>query len=320
MQKSTSEFIQTLTKADTKTLTGKALKVAEEAGELASVVLPYENAAGTIHRFIAKRDILEEVADVYLTSISIAYDLGYTDADIEEMVERKMEKWADLQHRESKITFPIPYEIHITVKNESPERIWVNDFGDICEELGVKPITIQLQLEGAKYSTDVMTSSKHYGDNKSAYEEMKRISDGLKHCCFEVIREKIETVPWHPAAPSNERGNHRMPRGCYFESHIAVVVGQDKSVYSVALPHIAKEYSSHISKNPFKILDDGNYIQMITYRTYNDVYEDFKEHCANLRNELKYSGYSIENMVTEYSIFDTENHHDEAWIKADVGN
>ncbi len=72
------EYIQRLSLADKKTLSQKALKVAEESGELAKVVLPFDNAAGTIHRFIEKGRILEESVDVILTAISIAYELGYT--------------------------------------------------------------------------------------------------------------------------------------------------------------------------------------------------------------------------------------------------
>lgn len=48
---------------------------------------------------------------------------------------------------------------------------------------------------------DVMTSSKHFGDNRSAYEEANRIANKLTSFGYKVVRKKIETVPWHPAAP-----------------------------------------------------------------------------------------------------------------------
>ena len=54
------DYIKKLSLDDKKTLSQKALKVAEESGELAKVVLPFDNAAGTIHRFIEKGRILEE--------------------------------------------------------------------------------------------------------------------------------------------------------------------------------------------------------------------------------------------------------------------
>ena len=106
-----SDFIKELTEQDTKSLSQKALKVCEETGELAKVILPFDNADGTLHRFVDKQRILEEIADIYLTSISIAYDLGFTDDEIEEMVTTKTKKWADIQMREAKVKDNIPFEL-----------------------------------------------------------------------------------------------------------------------------------------------------------------------------------------------------------------
>lgn len=308
MKKETLKYIRTLTRKDTKNLSQKALKVAEEAGELARAVLPYDDAAGTRHRFIAKEHILEEVADLFLTSISVAYQLGFSDEDIEEMIERKTLKWAELQTRESNVTWPIPYEIHISVKDANQE-----EFRQVCRALNVKPIVLALQV-GEEVLDDVMTSSKHYGNNSSAYLEMKRISEGLARSGFNVVREKIETVPWHPGAPSNSQADPIMPRDCYFESHIGVHLC-DLGQYAKPIRDIALRYGAHLSRNAFKKFDDGSYVQMITYRTYEGVVEDFKEKVAALRKELTEAGYGIENMVTEFSIYDTKVTHDTAWIE-----
>ena len=59
---------------------------------------------------------------------------------------------------------------------------------------------------------DVMTSSVFMGNNTGAYQEMKRISNGLWAAGFEILREKIETVPWHPAAPSSTNRSIIMPK------------------------------------------------------------------------------------------------------------
>ena len=65
-----NDFIKTLSIKDKKTLSQKGLKLVEEVGELARVILPYDSAHGTNHRFIDREAILEEVVDVYLTNIS----------------------------------------------------------------------------------------------------------------------------------------------------------------------------------------------------------------------------------------------------------
>ena len=255
MKQSTLDHIKRLTKNDTKTLSQKGLKTSEEVGELASAILPYEDAHGTTHRFIAKENILEEVADVFLTSRSIAYDLGFTDEDIDQMIERKMLKWEELQQRHENANFPVPFEIHVTVKNAEREP-----FVEACRSLEVKPIILDLQMKDHVLK-DTMTSSKCYGHNSDAYREMKRISRGLTELGFWVVREKIETVPWHPGAPSSKHENPVMPQDCYFETHIAVVVSKDTlaKVSEIALAH-----NAHLSRNAFKTFDDGNRIQMVT--------------------------------------------------------
>lgn len=56
-----NNYIKSLSIKDKKTLSQKGLKLAEEVGELAKAILPYDSAHGTNHRFIDKEKILEEV-------------------------------------------------------------------------------------------------------------------------------------------------------------------------------------------------------------------------------------------------------------------
>jgi hypothetical protein len=71
-----------------------------------------------------------------------------------------------------------------------------------------------------------MTSSKHFGDNRSAYDESLRIVNELKDYGYKVVRSKIESVPWHPAAPRYITGE--VIPNCYFESHIGIVIEPNK--------------------------------------------------------------------------------------------
>ena len=111
----TNEFIKQLSLSDKKSLSQKALKTCEEVGELAKAILPFDSAHGTNHRFVDREKILEEIADVHLTNLSIAYSLGFSDEEITDMIHQKSLKWSELQAKEEKAQFPLPFEIHITV-------------------------------------------------------------------------------------------------------------------------------------------------------------------------------------------------------------
>ncbi len=305
MNKELLDYVKKLSIRDKKTLSQKALKTSEEVGELAKSVLSFDNAYATTHRFVQKNKILEEVCDTILSSISIAYSLGFDDESIEEMLSLKSEKWTELQLKEDNISYPIPYEIHVTVKRPSDIEKYKLD----CLNIGVKPIVIDLE----NGNTDVMTSSKFYGDNRTSYEKVKEISKQLSFLDYTVLREKIETIPFHPSAPSIKFKNDKMPKDCYFESHIGVKINTVKE--KEILSKISEKFNGHLSKNFFKKMEDGTYIQMLTIRNYNTYYEIFKQDIENCINDLKKFNFQTEKEIIEFSIFDTKVSHDFLWLK-----
>lgn len=306
MNKELLDFIKSLTENDKKNLVGKALKTSEEVGELAKAVLPYENASGTLHRFVQRRQILENAIDVMLCAYSIAYDLKYDDDEIESMMNEKAAKWANIQAKEGRIKFPLPYEIHITVKDAR------NSFKEDCASLKVKPIIIELEKDGVIVMNDVMTSSVHFGDNNSAIEAANQLATQLSLRGYNVARIKIETVPWHPAAPSVNDDHFHMPLGNYFESHLRIVTTKDRRD---KLEEIADIYEAHLSRNFFKKLNENEFIIMMTLRSKNVSSEIFSKDVDNLKDKLISSGFVVDKTEIEFAVYDTNVNHDIEWIK-----
>lgn len=308
MEKSTLEHLKLLTKLDTKTLSERVMKLFEEGGELAKVVAPYENVSSTRHRFVEKNKVLEEVIDTLLVSYSIAYHMDFTDEEVEDMFKQKLLKWNNILTKEEKTRGkPVPYEIHITVQSDTAS---IDRFKEACAEIEVKPIVLSLQTTQASHiMQDVMTSSVFLGDNTSVYNRATQIADSLTEKGFTVVRKKIETVPWHPAAPSN-RGDV-MPKNCYFESHVAVRTSAEKKERLRAL---AEKYNAHMSKNVFKVVDENNFVQMMTLRWYDGIYSDFDSLVDGFIDELKTSGFDLDKKIVEFSVYDTKVSHDAEWL------
>ena len=330
-----NDYIKNLSIKDKKTLSQKALKTCEEVGELAKAILPFDSAPGTNHRFIDRDKILEEIADVYLTNISIAYSLNFTDEEITEMIQKKAVKWQEIQAKEDNSSFPLPFEIHVTVDMSriadgdgdpvNGKKLFVEDFKRQCKSLGVKPIVLELQLENGTLD-DVMTSSKHFGDNRSAYEESERIARELSKMGYRVVRKKIETVPWHSAAPLVD-GVIPIPNDCYFESHIGVVIKPEQKEnlndFVDFLNDMFEQSDSggiaKMSQNFFKKSNDGSkFINMITYRNNLCGYDTFKEEVEMIKYSLVSNGFEFEKVEVEYAIYDTNVSHDNAWLKEEV--
>lgn len=317
MNKRLLDYIRSLSEQDTKTLSQKALKTTEEVGELAKKILPYEGAFATNHRVVGREGILEEVADVMLCALSIAYNLGATDEELEATLTEKSTVWSNLQARENGGKFPLPFEIHVTVNlaKSGVGGASVRSFQRACESMKIKPIILDLQSkEGASVMNDVMTSSKHFGSNTSALAEANLIKMGLEDRGFNVVRVKLETVPWHPAAP--QKADDPMPKDCYFESHIPVTLDPANVEWLAGFNKDTLCSKVHMSRNVFKTLEDGRCVVMLTYRDYKGYASEFVETVNWIVEMLKQKPmFEIGKVHTEFAVYDTKVSHDASWLK-----
>lgn len=306
-------FVKALSLADKKNLSQKVAKLFEEGGELAKASLPFENAHATTHRFVTRQKLLEEAVDSMLVSLSIVYSMGFDDADIETMMKRKSDYWAELQAREDlladKTPKGTPYELHITVA-EAPD---VDAFRLACHAAHVKPILLDLQTHGAAVIKDVMTSAVVFGANSDALAALEAQTKVLEAHGLRVVRKKIETVPWHPAAPSLSHANPVMPKDCYFECHFGVKVQDGPAL--AELRALSQRLNCHMSRNTFKRAGD-HLVMMLTYRDYEGPYEKVSAAVDHIGDALRAAGYDVDKEIVEFSLYDTKVHHDAAWLAA----
>ena len=203
------------------------------------------------------------------------------------------------------------YEIHVTVQTNNVEQ-----FRAKCKNIGVKPIILDLQTKSGDVLCDVMTSSTISTEDISigdAQKEMDRIVSELANDGFQILRKKIETVPWHPEAPTEHNGQRHFP-GSHFEAHLGVIIKSEED--ATILTEFAGKHSLHLSKNIFKRFDDGSYCQMATYRSYTMVKEDFELNIEEIVKTLKSDGLTFEKAPTiEFAIYDSNHEHDSTWLK-----
>jgi len=309
MNKEILAIVKELTALDKKTLSQKALKTVEEVGELAKKVLPYDNAHGTRRMFVDKDAIIEEVVDGILCLLSVAYSLDFKDEEIEEWMVLKAKKWHNLQKGEENNKEAFPFEIHITVRSDK----WSEDrflaFKQACVQLGVKDTILELQdQDGKGYGLDVMTSQRLNGTNESVLQEVDRVRRGLEQRGFIVVRKKIETVPWHPAAPNGEN-QRMMPKDCYFESHIEI---DPESLTVANLRTLSKIVSWFHAQFSVNVRREGQ--AMITLRHGSGYLQYHKDQVESLVADINSLGIKIIEQNHEFSIYDTNILHDAEWI------
>ena len=127
---------------------------------------------------------------------------------------------------------------------------------------------------------------------------------------FHVKREKIETVPFHPSAPSR-KNNITMPQDCYFETHFNIICDDNRMA---SLKDISLQVDGHLSRNIFKKIDDNLYTIMLTCRSYTETREDFDERVKSTAKTLHESGFEVAKTIVEFSLYDTLVSHDKAWL------
>lgn len=299
-----SDRIKALSHKDNKNLSQVGLKIGEEYGELAKAILPFDNADGTTHRFVDRDKIAEEIADVLLCLATLQHKTNIPDHKLNMWIERKSLRWEKLQEIPASATYP--YEIHITVK-EAPS---VNQFRADCEEIGVKPIVLDLHTHTHGIINDVMTSSKMIGDNRTVIDEVDRITGELEDRGYKVVRQKVETVPWHPNTFTDRTDDN------YFESHIPVTLDKDK-VEDLYWLCKQRHPGSHVSRNSLKEYMDNTAIYMVTLRHKDDDLETFKKRVERLKTDIENAGHETSAKdIIEWAIYDNNVEHDSTWTEA----
>ena len=149
-----------------------------------------------------------------------------------------------------------------------------------------------------------MTSSRFQGTTKGAIDQAKSLGRALRALGYDVKREKVETVPWHPAAQV------RIIRpSAYFEAHLALD-GDERLIRDFSTRN-----AIHLSRNTMK--KGRHSLMMGTYRVdaHEITSERFQDKVLWLYEEAIRNGITVmEKPLTEYSIFDTNERHDAEWI------
>lgn len=278
------------------------MKLAEECGELAKVILPYDNADGTRHRFVDREALVDGVADVILVALSIAYSLKVHDDKLLSMIQKKAHYWEKLQSIPSHETYP--YEIHITVAQAPSYEQFLMD----CKEIGVKAVVLDLHTKSNGIIKDVMTSSTMVGTNQSVIEEVDRVTAELEHHGYRVVRQKVETVPWHPHTATEKSDDN------YFEAHVPVTTLEenDEKLYYLIKQHPG----CHLSRNALKKHNDGSVIMMVTMRHNDCDHETFVKRVNRLKGSLAEAGYDFGSKdMVEWAIYDNNVEHDTQWVE-----
>jgi hypothetical protein len=198
-----------------------------------------------------------------------------------------------------------PHELHVTVdaKDTDPEQ-----FREVCKDLDIKAHIISNELPNSEPILDYLTGSEYRGSSGQAYIELGRIASGLKESGFNVVREKIETEPWHPNSPKTNLD--RLAEGTYFECHFTLP----------DLPTVHRITHLKWGDVPFLISTTEKKRQsgllFATMRHYISTAGEFVKNTAGIYAALSEQIDNIPEPTVEYSLYDSNPDHDTVWVNS----
>ena len=313
-----AETIHSLVQKDNRSLIDIVHKIDSDVDAFQTMVNATSTA--TLSKTFSEKEVVADKAVDILVNIAISLNkLGLDSGAIDNLIRAKLTNWSGSLHSDD---IKYPFEIHITaqIPQDAPLQQFIEKFVEACKEAKVKPIMLDLTNQSNVHvMNDATTSSKLFGTEKEAYDEVERICSVLEKHNFSVIRKKIETAIWHEKAQGKvlEPGN-------YFECHVGLLIPKEKVEEKMAqLTELCKKHSAHLSRNTMKNSENGNLVQMATIRTYESPNveqishrKNFENHIEAFAQELTQQGFQYEKLVYEFALYDTRNAHDKAWLDA----
>ncbi|KAK8882294.1 hypothetical protein M9Y10_044936 [Tritrichomonas musculus] len=311
-----SKTVESIAQNDSRTLMDFAEKINTDSDSFKTMV--NADSTKTLSKTFSDKEVIADKAVDILVDASIALmKIGLNPGEIDNLIRSKLTDISGSVHMSDQ---KYPFEIHITVEipKDSPYEEYLHKFVEACSIAKVKPIMLDLQSQSNKHvMNDATTSSKFFGTEKEAHQEVERICKILTESNFNVIRKKIETAVWHEKAQKKE-----LLPGEYFECHVGLIIPTSNIQEKMEkLSELCKKHSAHLSRNTMKNSDDGRLIQMATIRTYEspDVEKVshrkfFENAIESFAKDLTENGFEYEKLVYEFALYDTKNSHDKAWL------
>lgn len=185
------------------------------------------------------------------------------------------------------------FEIHMTVRSNN-----IDQFKKDCIGFGCKPLLIELQNDKTTYQ-QVMTSQKFKHDDWDI--EINKTKEYFSEK-YPIERIKVEINPY----------SSKEVQVKYLETHFRIIANDNTAL---VLKTIIENNSFHQSKNIFKKLNETEFYQMATYRTYDLDITRFECVVESFKEVLRENNFEYDRVEVEACIIDTNDALDDKWLK-----
>jgi hypothetical protein len=215
----------------------------------------------------------------------------------------EQELLAQLKNQRGRGTF----EAHVTI--DAPDQPQRQRFETYCADRSVKCVLIELPVGVTR--SQPMTATYHRGELADVLVEVAALASDLRAQGFIVTRVKLEAVATNEGVPITDDDAKAFPANNYFEFHVKLTLPHGATLDAVQA--LCAKHNAHLSANARKRDADGTQ-RFVTQRIHGCGRARAEEQFDRLYQELLAEGYTLTNILREYSIFDSNTAVDAGWI------
>merc|ERR1712228_1123301 len=179
--------------------------------------------------------------------------------------------------------------ITVRINDTNDININVTKFVKLCKCVGLKPIFIELPYGDT--IQQLMTSKYITGTYPDVLMPVYAAAHKIKEAGFQILRIKIESLACNKGIPRNQNDISFEPKHRYFEFHFKVLLSDE--IEKKRLRQIGQKYNAHTSRNAFKMVDDGKFINWGTMRAFDQGRDEALKTVDCLQSELVRNGFQI---------------------------
>ncbi|MEU1312100.1 hypothetical protein ABZ419_24820 [Streptomyces cinnamoneus] len=167
-------------------------------------------------------------------------------------------------------------------------------------------------LDRGRTPSQPMVTLRSSGALPDIREAVDGVVRGLQDAGAEVVRVKVEAVPWAVGVPESDEAAAALGESYYFEHHLKLLLPPGADL--AALARLVSAHTAHLSRNARRVRADGRAERFVTQRCRAVGRRTAGVRLDALMAAVEDGGHDIISAEREFVVHDSDGSLDAGWI------
>ncbi|MEV5239064.1 hypothetical protein AB0K89_08105 [Streptomyces cinnamoneus] len=210
-------------------------------------------------------------------------------------------------HTATAPAFSGDFEAHITVPADDAAVAAAEQYAAAC---GAK--FTHVVLDRGRTPSQPMVTLRSSGSLPEVREAVGGAVRELQEAGADVVRVKVEAVPWAVGVPESDEAAAALGGSYYFEHHLKLLLPPGADLAPLA--RLVSAHTAHLSRNARRVRDDGRAERFVTQRCRAVGRRTAGVRLDALVAALRDGGHDIISAEREFVVHDSDGSLDAGWI------